>query len=182
MGVTMFLQNAPVQEQTITNITMIQALGIAYQLMSLQTDLITEWLITRITGIRTLPTMHCLMYLKIALITEGLTTHITAIWMLPTECEEMYCKILPVNEGFLHMSQEYGRSLLHVCICLCFVRTTLQLNNIPHTSQQFKCSHYECADVLPSPLYQGSSCYIHCRNMDAHRYVHADVSSGSSCN
>lgn len=41
MSSMMFLQNTLVQEQTITNITMIQALGVAYQLMSLQTDLIT---------------------------------------------------------------------------------------------------------------------------------------------
>lgn len=42
MSAMMFLQNAPVQKQTITNITIIQALGVAYQLMFLQTDLITE--------------------------------------------------------------------------------------------------------------------------------------------
>jgi len=41
MSAIMFLQNTLVQEQTITNIKMIQALGVAYQLKSLQTDLIT---------------------------------------------------------------------------------------------------------------------------------------------
>jgi hypothetical protein len=42
MRALMFLQNTPVPVQTITNITMILALAIAYQLMSLQTALIAE--------------------------------------------------------------------------------------------------------------------------------------------
>jgi hypothetical protein len=42
MSALMFLQNTPVPEQTVTNITMIWTLAIAYQLMSLQTVLIAE--------------------------------------------------------------------------------------------------------------------------------------------
>jgi hypothetical protein len=79
-----------------------------------------------------------LMSLKIALITDRLITHVTATQTFPTVRAEMYWKGFLLTKDLWHKSQEYGRSPL--CICLCFIRTTYQLNDLPHTSQQYGCS------------------------------------------